>query len=526
MASMDNGGFPAEPANVSGSFGLFDARDFRLTDGRDDTAPATAAARWYFEREVIAVPRPGLPVAGFARRTRPLADVERWARERDERAPPDYPPLVWVAAPEVVQDARIAEDGRRLETASGSVALDLVPRIALNRSYFDASSVAFFRQRTLRARGTHGQSGFTARTLWPEDFRLGPDPPPLRALAADLAPDAALRARMREVPRGGADAPYAAETLWQRPGATGDWAGLPVLAFLCNGAQGDDDEAHAGHFAIATGRIGTHGDIGDWLVNNFYSLDVESEKGILAAPAPLDNYQGDLNAGQSWYRPTHVLVAVLDDARAAHLVQSALLRLYQQFWRHQLVYDHPRDNCTSMSVDVLRALGLPVPARGPTSVAGAFLYLPIDALRRRSLAAARTSYDYATADLTRLLPAVATEDVFAALSACVTGAAPEGRLAQWLRADLRAIALLRIPQLPSSRVFGDAPVVDLAGYRARVPRDPAQHQIVPVPPRPFPEALRDDDLLPPLPRVSALAERAWRALSLGLVAIVAILVLV
>jgi hypothetical protein len=46
-----------------------------------------------------------------------------------------------------------------------------------------------------------------------------------------------------------------------------------------------DDEAHAGHFAIATGRIDAHGDIGDWLVNNYYSLDIESEKGILAAPA-------------------------------------------------------------------------------------------------------------------------------------------------------------------------------------------------------------------------------------------------
>jgi hypothetical protein len=101
--------------------------------------------------------------------------------------------------------------------------------------------------------------------------------------------------------------------------------------------------------------------------------------------------------------------------------------------------------------------------------------------------------------------------------------APEGRLAQWLRTDALAIALLRIPQLPSSRVSGDAPVVDLAGYRARVPRDPAQHQIVPVPARPVPEALRDDDLLPPLPRASALAERAWRAVVVGLVAIAAIL---
>ena len=523
---MDTPGNPAEPANASGAFGLFDARDFRLTDGRDDTAPATAAARWYFEREVIAVPRPGRPVAGFARRTRPLADVERWARERDERAPPDYPPLVWVAAPDVVRVARIADDGHHLETATGSVALELVPRIPLNRSYFDASSLAFFRNRTLRARGTLGAAGFLARTLWPADFRLGPEAPPERPVAANLPPGDALRARMRETPRGGAQAPFAAETLWQRPGASDDWTGLTVLAFLCNGAQGDDDEAHAGHFAIATGRIGVHGDIGDWLVNNYYSLDIESEKGILAAPAPLDNYQGDLNAGQSWYRPTHVLVAVLDEPRAAHLVQSGLLRVFQQFWRHQLVYHHPRVNCTSMSVDTLRALGLPVPARGPTAVAGAFLRLPFDAIAQRSLAAARSGYDYAVADRTGLLPALATEDVLATLFDCATGdRPPQSRLAQWLRRDLRAVALVRIPQLPSSRAWGDAPVVSLAEYAARVPRDPAQRQIVPVPARPFPETLRDPDLLPPVPPPSALAERLWRALVLALVALAAILLL-
>ena len=72
---------------------------------------------------------------------------------------------------------------------------------------------------------------------------------------------------------------------------------------MVNGAQGDDDEAHGGHFALVTGRTQPDGAIGDWLVNNFYSLDVESEKGILAAPLPLDNYLADLNSGQGWYRP-------------------------------------------------------------------------------------------------------------------------------------------------------------------------------------------------------------------------------
>jgi hypothetical protein len=47
-----------------------------------------------------------------------------------------------------------------------------------------------------------------------------------------------------------------------------------------------------------------------------------------------------------------------------------------------------------------------------------------------------------------------------------------------------------------------------------LPRDPALAQIVPVPPRPFPDALRDDDLLPPPPRPSDAAALVWGALSL------------
>ena len=34
---------------------------------------------------------------------------------------------------------------------------------------------------------------------------------------------------------------------------------------MLNGAQGDDDEAHGGHFALVTGRIGARGAIGDWI---------------------------------------------------------------------------------------------------------------------------------------------------------------------------------------------------------------------------------------------------------------------
>ena len=288
---------------------------------------------------------------------------------------------------------------------------------------------------------------------------------------------------------------------------------------MVNGAQGDDDEAHGGHFAIATGRVRADGAIGDWLVNNFYSLDIESEKGILAAPVPLDNYLGDLNSGQGWYRPSYLVVAVLNDARAAELVQSALGRVYQQFWRHQIVYYHPTDNCTSISIDTLRALGLRVPERGPTSRLAAWAGFPYHVIKDRSIAKAKLAFDYLVVDQTRLMPAAALEEIYALLRGLVdghdaqAGAADGGLLAGLLAADLDALAFLRLPQFPSSRAFGTAPAVTTWEYRSRLPRDPALAQIVPVPPRPFPDALRDDDLLPPPPRPSDAAALVWGALS-------------
>jgi len=505
----------ATAATAGGAFGLYPATSFRATTGCDRACAAIPQALWYFRAETIAVPVPGVPVAGFARGTETFADVRTWAAAWRSDAPPDYPPLVWIAAPDLVRHARIAADRDALATGDGEVAFALVPRIPLNRSYFDASSRTYFGGHNVTARGTLAGATFTVRTLWPDDFRLGGAAPPLRSLPAAGSPAAGMRALMREAPRGGAQSPFAAWTLWQRDAADDDWTGRPVLALMVNGAQGDDDEAHAGHFALVTGRVAADGAIGDWLVNNYYTLDAESEKGIVAAPVPLDNYLADLNSGQAWYRPSCLLVAVLRDGRAAALVQGALNRVYNQFYRHQLDYYHPTQNCTSISVDTLRALGWPVPARGATSAVGAWFAYPFVALAKRSLVKAATAFDYQRTDQTRLLPAIALEDAFASLWALVRGEAPEGSgaLARMLAADVAALAFLRVPQFPSSRAFGDAPVVSLAEYRARVPRDPAQVQVVPVPPRPFPAALRDGDLLPRSARPSDRALAAWGALA-------------
>jgi hypothetical protein len=266
-------------------------------------------------------------------------------------------------------------------------------------------------------------------------------------LAAGKPATIALRERMRAEPRGGARSPFSVSTLWQRDAARDSRPpGRTVLAFMVNGAQGDDDEAHAGHFALVTGRTDESGAIGDWLVNNFYALDSESEKGILPAPVPLDNYLADLNSGQSWYRPSQMLVLVLADERAGALVQSGLNRIYNQFWRHQLPYRHATMNCAGISVDVLRALGWNIPARGPAGRAAAAFAFPYVAVKDRSVAKARVAFDYLVEDQTRLMPAAAFEECGAAALRLVnsgSGDVATGTLARMLADDLEAIVYVR-----------------------------------------------------------------------------------
>jgi len=510
------------------SLGLYDARAFRLTTGTCGDCASLRQALWYFQRETIAVPLPGAPIATFAPGVRAADDVRAWAAARKPATPLDYPPLVWVAAPQVAAGARLTSDATALTFGDRvDVPFRLTPKIPLNRSWFDASSAAFFAQRAIKVRGTLASEGIVARTLWPEDFRLDAAPP-RRELPRSEPPVEALRALLRAEPQGGAQSPYAAHVVWQRgrPAAGPAFPpGRAVIGIMVNGAQGDDDEAHGGHFALVTGRSQADGAIGDWLVNNFYSLDVESEKGILAAPLPLDNYLADLNSGQGWYRPSYMLVAALSDERAAVLVQSALNRVYNQFYRHQLVYQHATMNCAGISVDVLRALGWDVPARGPTNRALAAVGFPYFLATERSLAKTRTAFDYLYEDQTRLMPAAAFEEAGASLLA-LAGAAgtagtaagrTDGPLERMLAADVEAIAFLRFPQLPSSRAFGTAPAVTTWEYRTLVPADPAEAQIVAVPPRPFPAGLRDPDLLPAPRRPSDVAAAAWAALAVGAV---------
>lgn len=507
-------------AETSPAYGLYPSGDYRITTGACVDCSTIPQALWFFRKEIIAVPRPGYPLAGFAHQLPAADDLRHWNAQTPPGSVLVYPSLVWIGSLQVIEQVRLDVKGACWQTAAGSSAFALAPRLDSNRSYYNADSAAFFSQRELRLRGkmegTQAGNRFVARCIWPEDFRLDPAAP-VKPIAATPQ---AIREFVRSEPQGGAQSPFATQLVWQRdPAAAQQRAGSPLIGLMLNGAQGDDDEAHGGHFGLITGRVGRQGQMHDWLMANYYTLDAESEKGIIAAMLPLDSYLADLNSGQAWYRPSYMLVATLRDERTAVHLSSALARVFNQFYRHQFVYQHAAANCAGISVSLLRMLGWEVPALGAISWWKAIAGLPVVSLTTGSLTKGQAMFDYFTEDQTRLFPALAFEQTAADLLQLVTGQAVRSLTAYeaMLAQDVEEIMLVRFPQLPSSRIWGDYPVAGVDEYRSRLPKDPAQHQIIPVGPRPFPPGLKDPAApeLQPLRSDYAVAAYAAGLLLLG-----------
>ncbi|MEO7496895.1 MAG: hypothetical protein ABIT83_17685 [Massilia sp.] len=506
-------------------FGLFPGEHFRASTGKCGDCPTVRQGLWYFEDDLLAVPAARQPVSGFSPTLQPMRDVRQWAALPAAPAP-DYPPLIWLGSPQRIDDAALQAKGMQLSTGGSTFDLRLVPKLSTNQSYANERTTAFFEQRPLRLRGKleqqDGKQAFVARTIWPKDFII--DAAKLKA--APLAQPGGLAAFVREA-GGGAAAPYTTRLLWERtPGKTRDWQDKAVIGIMLNGAQGDDDEAFGGHFAIATGRYGAKGEFADWTVNNFYNLDSVSEKGIISATVPMDNYLMDLNSGQQYYRPSYMLVAVMNKARTAAAYQGAVQRIFNHFYRHDFTYQHAAANCAGISLDIFKALGWQIPERGPTSrlkAVAAYAYLSV---KDGSLASGRKIYDYLTEEQIRLYPAVAFEAAGDDLLRLASGAS--GRVLtpfeKELGEDVEAIVVMRIPQVPSSRAMGSNPVFSFDEYLERTPADHSKWKIVPAGPRPFPAALRDGAALVqpappgvPLPIigilvaiVAAIGTLAWR----------------
>ena len=227
------------------SLGLYPAADFRVKTGAAAGVGTLRQALWYFRDETIAVPIAGKPIASFTPGVRVDDDLRGWLAARHDDPQGDYPPLVWIASPDAVVGAQLADNGAELATPSGNLAFRVTPRIALNRSYYDTSSARYFSTRTAKVRGTIANGAIVARTLWPEEFRLALLPP-LRPLSAAAPRRLHCASGCAPIPRRRARSPFAVESLWRRAGTSDDLRGRAVIGIMVNGAQGDDDEAHAG----------------------------------------------------------------------------------------------------------------------------------------------------------------------------------------------------------------------------------------------------------------------------------------
>lgn len=469
--------------------GLFEGTAFTVTTGRCADCPTAPQALWYFADETIAIPA-----------------------AQEGRGSATQPPfLVWLGSPELIPQAALSTDQAYLNIPGGGhLPLRLTPKLPTNQSYYNEATARFFSLHPLRLRGRTGSTAegplFEARTIWPADFLLRPD------LTHIVEADDHTISRLIENRDRLAANTITTHQLWGKSAAS--WAGKPVLAAILNGAQGDDDEAHGGHFGIVTGRVGPHGEWADWIVNNFYNPDVVSEKGILPAMVPMDNYLMDLNSGQSYYRPSGLLVLVLKQDRIPAAYQANIQDVFRRFYQHELDYDHSLLNCAGFSIDQLRTLGWQIPLQGPSNrlkATAGYVYM---AASDRSLASGLNAYRYFSEELTRLLPRITFEAIGNDLLHLLQQSDPQRELTpfeQWLREDVEAVLYVHIPQIPSSRAMGTYAVASLDEYQQRVPSDRSQWKTVAVPPRPFPAALR----VAPVPVEAATIPSSVLALTAG-----------
>ena len=167
---------PSKPPPRQASSAFIRRRRFPLVTGECTDCPTLRQALWYFRAETVAMPNAGL-AGGVVHARRP--GLRRRRALGEHTRPPTRRSTIRRSCgsrrPQVVRDARMSADGHALGSRSDvGGPSSRTPKIPLNRSYFDASSIAFLPgARADGARHAATAAALVVRTFWPEDFRLG-----------------------------------------------------------------------------------------------------------------------------------------------------------------------------------------------------------------------------------------------------------------------------------------------------------------------------------------------------------------
>ena len=138
----------AQPGALEdGAMGLFEAAEFRAVDGRCTDCTAPKLALWYFEGDLVAIPKHAkAPSSSFSDQA-VADDVRQWAHGY-ESPPHTLPFMSWLGSPELIQAVTLNADGTSLSLPGAStMPFAVVPKLSTNRSYFNADTVAFFSKR-------------------------------------------------------------------------------------------------------------------------------------------------------------------------------------------------------------------------------------------------------------------------------------------------------------------------------------------------------------------------------------------
>lgn len=461
-------------AEESKFYGIYPQNEFRLEHSKCTNCLYEKYINWYFSNEYFYAPS--------ASTKAPVVNTSKSGLDDLVENEHTLPAVVWVGAKDKISNASILpKDSVIIDNDLNKQFKYRLPvKMEGVVNFWDSSSDDFFSKRNVRVTGEIQDQFFLTKTFWPIDYKLSIDSP-----AEALSNQEFIESFVREPVD--FKTPYTQTVLWKN--ASSFNAPKYIVAFVLNGGEGNG--RNGGHFSIGTGILEKDGDYSSILINNFYNLS-DNDKGIIAAPTPLDKYLGDVNSGQSFYRSTYITFAVFDSPKVPQQIQSALNRLYVHYYRGDFDYHPALNNCSGISLDVVRALGWNVSANYPDYWWLSYIAYSYALLKNRDIDLAQTAMYFVGEESTRLLPAQVFKHItLDLLSIASNRSVSNTPMVNSIQKDLSSIHLVRIPQFPSARFLGEPPVFSVQEYlkRGRVSADQVNTNVFKS--KPLPESYLD-----------------------------------